>query len=138
MIFVAAIPVLISLYGVIKRQRFSVLLGYFLYGILVLVAEMQKFLATDEFTHLLVAGLWGLQAILAFPNKLNYDGTKVFKSFGMKTFAALFVINLIGIFVVQNDPTVPSQAVYLHGALMVFPLIGFYLMMTDKLPVKEN
>ena len=63
MIFVAAIPVLISLYGVIKRQRFSVLLGYFLYGILVLVAEMQKFLATDEFTHLLVAGLWGLQAI---------------------------------------------------------------------------
>lgn len=138
MIFVAAIPVLISLYGVIQRKRFFFLLGYFLYGILVFGAEMQKFSATEEFSHLLVAGLWGLQAILALPNKLNYDGSKVFKSFAMKTFASLFVINLIGIFVVKNDETVPELAVYLHGILMVFPLIGFYLMSTNKIPIKEN
>lgn len=138
MIFIASVPVLIALYGVIKRQRFFFLMGYFLYGILVFGAEMQKFIAEDELSHLLVAGLWGLQSILAFPNKLNYDGTKVFKSFALKTFLSLFAINLIGIFVVKGDETVPGMAVYLHGILMVLPAIGFYLMSTNKIPIKEN
>jgi hypothetical protein len=138
MIIVALVPVLISIYGVISRQRFYFLMGYFLYGILVFGAEFQKFMANDELSHLLVAGLWGLQAILAFPNKLNYDGTKVFKLFALKTFLSLFVINLIGIFVVKGDETVPSMAVYLHGILMVLPALGFYLMSTNKIPIKKN
>lgn len=36
LIFVAAIPVLVALFGVIKRQRFFFLLGYFLFALIVI------------------------------------------------------------------------------------------------------
>ena len=82
---VAGIPVLVSVYGVMRRQRF-LLLGYFLYALIVVPNEASLYMATGDMERLAVALIWTLQGVLAFPNKLNYDGSKVFKSFGVKIF----------------------------------------------------
>ena len=83
---IAGIPVLVSVYGVIRRQRFFFLLGYLLYALIVVPNELGEYMATGSMERLAVAMIWTLQGVLAFPNKLNYDGSKVFKSFGIKTF----------------------------------------------------
>ena len=90
LIFVAAVPVLVSLYGVIKRQRFFFLLGYFLFSLIVIPDQLSTYLSDDGTAlNLALALIWLLQAIIAFPNKLNYDGSKVFRSFAIKTFISL-------------------------------------------------
>ena len=94
---IAGIPVLVALYGVIRRQRFFFLLGYLLYALIVVPNELGEYMATGSMERLAVAVVWILQAILAFPNKLNYDGSKVFKSFGIKTFLSLAAINIFGV-----------------------------------------
>ena len=83
---VAGLPVLVSVYGVVRRQRFFFLLGYFLYALIVVPNEASLYMATGDTERLAVALIWTLQGVLAFPNKLNYDGSKVFKSFGVKIF----------------------------------------------------
>ncbi len=135
---VAGIPVLITLFGVIKRKRFFFLLGYFLYALLVVGAEMNNYMETNAMQHLMIAALWAVQGALAFPNKLNYDGSKVFKSFAIKTFIAFILINLIGIFVAKDSEAVPKAAEYYHGILMVFPMIATFLMLTNRVPVQDN
>jgi hypothetical protein len=72
LIFVAAVPVLVSLYGVIKRQRFFFLLGYFLFSLIVIPDQLSTYLSDDGTAlNLALALIWLLQAIIAFPNKLN-------------------------------------------------------------------
>ena len=62
------------------------LTGYFLYALIVVPNEIMTYNATGEVAHMAYAFLWAVQAVLAFPNRWNYDGTKVFKSFGIKVF----------------------------------------------------
>ena len=83
---VAGLPVLVSMYGVVRRQRFFFLLGYFLYALIVVPNEASQYVATGDMERLAVALIWTLQGVLAFPNKLNYDSSKVFKSFRVKIF----------------------------------------------------
>ena len=105
---IAGIPVLVALYGVIRRQRFFFLLGYLLYALIVVPNELGEYMATGSMERLAVAVVWILQAILAFPNKLNYDGSKVFKSFGIKTFLSLAAINIFGVVLTRVMPTPPE------------------------------
>ncbi len=142
---VAGIPVLVALYGVIRRQRFFFLLGYLLYALIVVPNELGQYMETGSMERLAVALVWIVQAILAFPNKLNYDGSKVFKSFGIKTFLSLTAINIFGVFLTQIMPTPPefteglrTMISVFHGVLAVLPVVGIYLMATDKIPVGTN
>ena len=72
------------------------MLGYFLYALIVVPNEASLYMATGDMERLAVA-IWTLQGVLAFPNKLNYDGSKVFKSFGVKIFCGLAAINVFGV-----------------------------------------
>ena len=142
---IAGLPVLVALYGLIRKQRFFFLLGYVLYALIVIPNEIGEYLATGSMERLAVAVVWLLQAILAFPNKLNYDGSKVFKSFGIKTFLSLAAINIFGVVLSRVMPTPPEFTEGLrtmigvfHGVLAVLPLVGMFLMATDRLPVGVN
>lgn len=136
--FLTLLPVLVTLFGVLKKKRFFFLLGYTLYSLLVIPAELNSFFSSGQFFHLVVAALWFAQLIIAFPNKLNYDGSKVFKSFAIKTFLALTVINMFGVFVVLNNPLLNNVCVYYHVLLALFPVVGIFLMLMNKIPIKEN
>ena len=73
---VAGIPVLVAVYGVVRRQRFFFLLGYLLYALIVVPNELGQYMATGSMERLAVAVVWILQGVLAFPNTLNYDGRR--------------------------------------------------------------
>ena len=145
LVFIAAIPVLISIFGVIRKQRFYFLLGYFLFALLVVPDEVSRFLADSDVSHLGYATIWILQGILAFPNKLNYDGTKVFKSFGIKTMLSLSIINIFALILIgympeslDMDETTSTVARIYHGILAFIPLVGCYLMLSGKIEIKSN
>ena len=67
-IIVVILFVLITLYGIVKKNRVFFNMGYFLYGISVFVAELNEYLDVQSFSHLLFAILFLLQAILSIPN----------------------------------------------------------------------
>lgn len=145
LVVVAGIPTLLALYGVIRRKRMFFLLGYFLYSLIVIPNEMMTYAANGEIAHLSYAFLWFVQAVLAFPNKLNYDGTKVFKSFGVKVFLSLSAVNLFGILLIQAMPvslelteTSKNIAALYHAVLALLPLAGLFLMSTNRIPVSSN
>jgi len=86
-----------------------------------------------------------VQAIMAFPNKLNYDGSKVFKSFGIKTFLTLSLVNVFGVLLVQSMPVSLEFAessktivVVYHSILAFLPMVALFLMATDRIPVGTN
>ncbi len=132
------IPVLVALYGVLKKKHFFFLLGYVLYSLMVVPVELNSYFSSGEFIHLMVAALWSAQLIIAFPNKLSYDGSKVFKSFAIKLFLSLVVINIIGIFVVLNNPLINNIYVYYHAILVALPIVATYLLFANKIPIQDN
>lgn len=136
--FLPLIPVIVTFFGTLKKKPIFFLLGYTLYSLMVIPAELISFSSSGEFIHLLVAALWLAQLIIALPNKLNYDGSKVYELFASKLFISLMVINIIGIFIVLNDPLVNNVCVYYHALLAFFPLVAAYLMFTNKIPIQEN
>ena len=143
LIFVAAVPVVVSLYGVIKRQRFFFLLGYFLFSLIVIPDQVSTYLSDDgSALNLALALIWLLQAIIAFPNKLNYDGSKVFRSFAIKTFISLALINVFAVLLTQTDSSMDdgtrAAAGLFHAILVLFPVIATYLMLSNKIPVGTN
>ncbi|MDA9019041.1 hypothetical protein N9I61_00820 [Flavobacteriales bacterium] len=145
LIIVAAIPTALALFGVIRRNRMLFLLGYFIYALIVIPNELMTFMANGEMAHLGYAFLWTLQAILAFPNRLNFDGTKVFKSFGIKVFLSLSAVNVFGVLLIQGMPaslelteTTKIIVEIYHGILALLPLVGVFLMATDRIPVGSN
>ena len=97
---IPALPLLVTIYGVIVRKRFFFLLGFTIYGFIVVPAELNSYFSSGGLSHLIVAALFGAQIIIAFPKKLTYDGSKAYKFFAIKTILALIVINVIGVFVV--------------------------------------
>jgi hypothetical protein len=93
----------------------------------------------------MTAALWVTQGIMAFPNKLNFDGSKVFKSFGVKTFLTLSSINLFAILLVQSTSgsaglsgTEAMIVGYYHEILALLPLVAVYAMLSNKIPVGTN
>jgi len=121
------------------------LLGYFLYSLIVIPNEIMTYAANGEITHLSYAFLLFVQSVLAFPNKLNYDGTKVFKSFGVKVFLSLSAVNLFGILLILAMPvslelteTSKNIETLYHAILALLPLAGLFLMSTNCIPVNSN
>ena len=132
------IPVLVTFFGLLKNKYFFFFLGYSLYSLLVIPFELNSYASTGEFFHLIVAALWLSQLIITFPNKLYYDGSKVFKSFAIKVFLSLVAINIIGVFAVLNDFLFNDICVYYHALLAFFPIVGIYFISTNKISVYKN
>ena len=135
---VPLIPVLVTFYGVLKKKRLFFLMGYALYSLMVVPAEIYSFVSSGENFHLIAAAIWAAQLIIVFPNKFNYDGTKLFKYFAIKTFVGLIIINVIGVFMVLHDPLVNNVFVYYHVILAFLPLVAAFLLFTNKTSIGES
>lgn len=136
-ILIVIVFVLLTTYGVLRRNRIFFNLGYFLYGLSVFVAEINQYLDIQSFSHLLFAILFLIQAILSVPNKLPYDGGKLAKSAAIKIFSCLALINLIGVLVPYTSPA-PTVTYYLHSVMAIFPVVAMFLVLTNKIPVTEE
>lgn len=136
-IIIASGCVLISLYGLAKRNRVFFNLGYFLFGLIVVASEFSFFAESQAPIHLATAFLWLIQISLAIPNKLPYDGSKLAKSAAVKIYVCLSLINLYGIYIVRVTD-VPDVAQYFHIILAVLPLVPIYLVLNDKIEITKE
>lgn len=136
-IIIASICILITLYGVFKKNRVFFNLGYFIYALIVIFSEIGFYMEAEATIHLANATLWMIQGSLALPNKLAYDGSKLAKSAAIKIYVALALINLFGIYLVKVSE-VPDFAAYFHVILAVLPLVAIYLVLTDKVEITKE
>ena len=136
-IIIASVCVLISLYGLLKRNRVFFNLGYFLFGLVVVASEFSFFAKDPAPIHLAAAFMWLIQISLAIHNKLPYDGSKVAKSAAVKIYVCLSLINLFGIYIVRVSD-VPDVAQYFHIILAVLPLVPIYLVLNDKIEITQE
>lgn len=129
--------VLITFVGVVQRNRIFFNLGYFLYGLSVFAVELNEYIDSNSFSHLLFAILFLLQAILAVPNRLPYDGGKLAKSPAIKIYSCLCIINIVGILVPYTSPA-PTVTFYLHLFMALFPLVAVGLILANKIPIQKH
>ena len=137
-IIIASVCILITLYGLLKRNRVFFNLGYFLFGIIVVASEFNFFAQNQAPIHLATAFLWLIQISLAIPNKLLYDGSRLAKSAAVKIYVCLSLINLFGIYIVRVNDEVPDIAQYFHIILAVLPLVPIYLVLNDKIEITKE
>lgn len=136
-IIVASICILITLYGVVKKNRVFFNLGYFIYGIIVIASEFNFYSENQETVHIATAALWMIQSSLALPNKLPYDGSKLAKSAAIKIYISLTIVNLFGMYIVRVSE-VPDFAQYFHLILAILPLVAIYLILNDKIEITKD
>ena len=136
-IIIASICIIITIYGVFKKNRFFFNLGYFIYGLIVIFSEINFYLDNQESIHLAVATLFLIQTMLVFPNKINYDGSKLAKSAAIKIYCSLVFINVFGAYIVLSSE-VPDFVSYFHILLAILPLISVYLILNNKIEITKN
>ena len=136
-LIIVSLLVLTSIVGIIKRNRILFNSGYFLYGLIVLVAELGNYNDNGELIHLATAFLWLIQSCLAIPNKVYYDGGKIAKSAGVKIFTCYTLINTFGVILAMNSDYLAMPIAIIHGILAVLPLIPMYLVLTNKVLVSN-
>ena len=136
-IIVASTCILITLYGVFRKNRVFFNLGYFVYGLIVVFSEINFYLQSQEVIHIATASLWLIQSSLALPNKLPYDGSKIAKSAGIKIYICLSIINLYGILIVRVSD-IPDFVSYLHAILAILPVIAIYLILNNKIEITKS
>ena len=136
-IIVASTCILITLYGVFRKNRVFFNLGYFVYGLVVVFSEINFYLQSPEVIHIATASLWLIQSSLALPNKLPYDGSKIAKSAGIKIYICLSIINLYGILIVRASD-VPDFVSYFHAILAILPVIAIYLILNNKIEITKS
>lgn len=136
-IIIASICILITLYGIVKKNRVFFNLGYFIYGIIVILSEFNFYSENQETVHLATAALWLIQSSLTLPNKLPYDGSKLAKSAAIKIYVCLTIVNLFGMYIVRVSD-VPDFAQYFHLILAILPLVAIYLVLNDKIEITKD
>ena len=133
-IIIASICILITLYGVFKKNRVLFNLGYFIYGLIVVFSVIGFYVENKAAIHIATAALWLIQSSLAIPNKLPYDGSKLAKSAAIKIYVSLTIINLFGVYIVKISD-VPDFVSYFHIILAVLPLVAIYLVLNNKVEI---
>tara|TARA_Y200000002_G_C22445819_1_gene564197 strand:+ start:325 stop:759 length:435 start_codon:yes stop_codon:yes gene_type:complete len=125
--------ILITLYGVFKKNRVFFNSGYFIFGILIAFDQLNFFFENSNSNHIAIGTVFMLQVILSFPNKLNYDGSKIAKSASTKINLSLVSINLFGAYLATRVDYVPDEAMYGHLLFAILPIIAIYLVLTNKI-----
>jgi hypothetical protein len=105
---------------------------------MVVFDQITLFSNNSDSIHLALASLWLIQASLAIPNKLAYDGNKLAKSAGIKIYSALSIINLFGAYYATIGDEVPEGAMYGHLILGILPLIAISLILSDKIEISKE
>jgi len=135
-IIIASLCILITLIGVLKKNRVYFNIGYFVYGLIVVFSELGFYAENSETIHLSIASLWVIQSVLTIPNKLPYDGGKLAKSAAVKIYSSLAVINIFGAYIVCASE-IPDFVSYFHIVLAVLPIVAIYMVLTDKVAISK-
>lgn len=136
-IIVPLLSILISLYGVFKKNRVFFNSGYFIFGILIVFDQFNFFFENSNPNHIAIATVFLLQVILSFPNKLNYDGSKIAKSASTKINLSLVSTNLFGAYLAAQIDYIPNEAIYGHLLFAILPIIAIYLVLTNKIELDK-
>ena len=137
-IIITSFCILLSLYGLYEKNGVYIKMGYFVYGIVVVISEFNFFYLDPNPEHFAVATLYGIQSLLALPNKSDYDGSKFTKSTTIKIYTSLSLINFFGIYIV-GVTVVPNFVRYFHLVLAIFPLVFIFLVLRKKTdPSKQS
>ena len=96
-----------------------------------------SFFQHQEAILIATAALWMIQSLLALPNKLPYDGSKINKSAAIKIYISLTLINLFGVYIVKVTE-VPNVVQYFHWILAILPLIAVYLILNDEIEITKS
>jgi hypothetical protein len=131
------VPLFYSLYGLLLRKRFFFLLGYTVFAFFIMVSEFNFFLLDNNFTHILIASLFSVQLLISYPNSLKFDGTVVFRSRSCKNCLSLALINIVGVFVVLDNPGISVMGVVYHSIFAVLPFIFYFLTLSNRIPLYE-
>lgn len=132
------IPIYFTLYGIITKRYMFFMLGFTVFAFFIIVSEYLFYIVDNDFAHILVSILFLVQLIVSYPNSLRFDGTYVFKSNILKMLILLAFINLIGIFVVLNNPLINNIGVAYHSFYIVASFIFYYLIFANKLSIYES
>ena len=132
------IPIFFTLYGMITKCYIFFMLGLTIFAFFIIVSEYLFYIVDNDFAHILAFTLFLLQLIVSYPTSLRFDGTHVFKSNTLKVLILLVFINLIGIFVVLNNPMINNICVYYHAILAALPVVTSYLLFVNKIPIQDN
>ena len=68
-IVITSFCILLSLYGLYEKNGVFIKMGYFVYGIVVIISELNFFYLDPNPEHFAVTILYGIQSLLALPNK---------------------------------------------------------------------
>ena len=135
LIIVAVLLALISVVGLVKKNRELFLTGYFVYGLLVFGAETNEFISNEHTISLFVGFLWLIQAVLALPVRTKYDSETVKKD-RIKICVCFSLINLTGVLVPGISPA-PEVTFYIHLVMSVLPLAVIYLLSSGKIVMEK-
>ncbi len=135
LIIVAVLLALISVVGLVKKNREIFLTGYFVYGLLVFGAETNEFISNKNTISLFVGFLWLIQAVLALPVRAKYDSETVKKD-RIKICVCFSLINLTGVLVPGISPA-PEVTFYIHLVMSVLPLAVIYLLSSGKIVMEK-
>ena len=135
LIFVVIGLCLLSVIGLVKKNREIFLTGYFVYGLLVFGAEINQFINENNETSLFVAFLWLIQSVLAVPVKAKYDSLTVMKD-RIKICLSFSLINLVGVILPDISP-MPGVTCYIHSVMAVLPLFVIFLLVSRKIKMEK-
>lgn len=136
-LLISSLAILVTLYGVFKKDRVFFNIGYFVFGVMVVIDQISLYSGTGLDLHLALASLWLIQTIIALPNKLPYDGSKLAKSAAVKINLCLSVINAFGAYYVTKVDYAPDEAMYGHLLLAILPLVAIYLVLNNKIEITK-
>ena len=135
LIFVVIGLCLLSVIGLVKKNREIFLTGYFVYGLLVFGAEINQFINENNETSLFVAFLWLIQSVLAVPVKAKYDSLTIMKD-RIKICLSFSLINLVGVILPDISP-MPGVTCYIHSVMAVLPLFVIFLLVSGKIKMEK-
>ena len=136
-LLISSLAILITLYGVFKKNRVLFNIGYFIFGILIVFDQISLYSEFGLDIHLALGSLWMIQTIIALPNKLPYDGSSLAKSAAVKINLCLALINAFGAYYVTKVDYAPIEAMYGHLLLAILPLVAIYLVLNNKIELTK-
>jgi hypothetical protein len=75
--------------------------------------------------------------LISYPNSLKFDGSILFRVHSYKNGLSLFLINIVGIFVVLDNPEISIMGIMYHSIFAVLPFIFYFLTLSNRIPLYE-
>lgn len=122
-IVVVGLCTALSIVGVIKKNPKLVRLGLFIVSVVVMAVHFASYLGAQGTTvELLVAGLFLIQGIIAFPKGPEFDeSNKLAQSLRLRTALVIFVVNTLAVVHVLTTELSPVIAAF-HAVYMLISI----------------